>query len=174
MGWVKSCLKAEFNAFHPFKLSEAFPWISMSNSKNNHLMIIGDIGSEELEMARFDSRQEHFGNKHWSAVWKLIALTWNLKENPIGLGLSWAIEASQIFQLHQAVKICAAGLYNSVSFLSPHWKHGCTHLGWISSHQEQSHPSYCFAVLQTGRAALNTTELIKVFGQSHNVSNKSK
>lgn len=31
-------------------------------------MIIGDMGSEELEMARFDSRQEHFGNKHWSAV----------------------------------------------------------------------------------------------------------
>lgn len=25
ISWVKSCLKAEFNAFHPFKLSEAFP-----------------------------------------------------------------------------------------------------------------------------------------------------
>lgn len=50
----------------------------------------------------------------------LLHLLECVKENPVGLGMSWVIEASQIFQLHQAVKICAAGLHTSVSFLSPH------------------------------------------------------
>lgn len=100
-------------------------------------------------------------NKCWSVVWKLSTLTRMPEGNPIGLGLGCVIATFQIFQLRQAIKIFskrAVGL-NNKSFLNPHWKHGCTHVGWISSCLAQAHLSYCFAVLQTGGTALSTSGL---------------
>lgn len=101
-------------------------------------------------------------NKCWSVVWKLSTLTQMAEGNPVGQGLVCIIATSHIFQLRHAIKIFskrAVGLNTNKSFLNPHWKYGCTHVGWISSHLAQAHPSYCFAVLQTGGRALSTSGL---------------
>lgn len=93
-------------------------------------------------------------------------------------GLICVTAVSQIFQLHQAIKIfnnCAVGLYSSMPFLNPHCKNSCPWVGWISSCLEQPHLSCCFVLLQAGwNSSENSWILIKAFGQSHNVSNKSK
>lgn len=63
---------------------------------------------------------------------KMYYIYLNARKGLVSDGLICVIAVSQIFPLHQAIKIfnnCAVGLYSSMPFLNPHCKNSCPRVG---------------------------------------------